>query len=170
MPEITLLFILSQIAVSIAMIFDFLSFQFKKRKYTFICFTISATLISTHYFLLGKTAAGLIVFISAIRFIVSYFKPNKKYLFIFIGLNTLSLLFTYRALADLIIYAGSVIFITGNFRANDKLMRRIMMIGTSIFIVYNIIIFSPMAAVMETSFLISNFLGYYRHYVKIEKK
>ncbi|MFA6467049.1 MAG: YgjV family protein [Patescibacteria group bacterium] len=170
MPEITLLFILSQIAVFIAMIFDFLSFQFKKRKYTFVCFTISATLISTHYFLLGKSAAGVIVFISAIRFIVSYFKPNKKYLFIFIGLNTLSLLFTYKFLTDLVIYIASLVIITGNFQANDKLMRRIMMLGTSIAIVYNIIIFSPMAAIMETSFLISNFLGYYRHYVKIEKK
>jgi hypothetical protein len=166
MPEITLVFILSQIAVTIAMVFDFAGFQFKKRKYTFTCFAISAALISSHYFLLGKTAAGVIVCISSIRFIVSYFKPNKKYLLIFIILNTLSLFFTFKLATDFIIYIASVIIIIGNFQADNKKMRKIMMLGTFTAIIYNVIIFSPMGVVLEGLFLISNFLGYYRHYVR----
>jgi len=161
MPILTLAFVLSQIAVLIAMVFDFLSFQFKKRQYTFTCFAISASLISTHYFLLNKTAAGVITFISVARFIVSYFKPNKKYLLIFIGLNTLSLFFTYRALTDFIVYIGSAVFITGNFQKDDKLMRKIMMLGTFIIMSYNIIIFSPLGAVLEGAFLFSNLLVYF---------
>ena len=116
MPEITIAFILSQIAMFIAMISDFLSLQFKKRQHTFIFLIISASLISTHYFLLGKVAAGVIVFISVLRFITCYFTTNKKYLFIFIGLNTLSLFFTYQSPTDLIIYIGLVIFIIGNMK------------------------------------------------------
>lgn len=166
MPELTSAFILSQIAVAIAMVFDFLSFQFKKRKYTFTCFAISASLISAHYFLLGKNAAGVIVFISVIRFITAYFKSGKKYLLLFVILNTLSLLFTYRVLTDLIVYIGSIIIIIGNFQADNRLMRKIMMYGTFIIMTYNIIIFSPMGAVLEGSFLMSNLLGYYRHYIK----
>ncbi len=166
MLELTLPFIISQVAMFIAMSFDFLSMQFKKREYTFLCLIVSASLISAHYFLLDKTAAGVIVFISVLRFITCYFTTDKKYLFIFIALNTISLFFTYKEIYDLIIYFGLVIFIIGNFQADNKLMRKLMMIGTSMLIIYNGIIFSPMGIVAEGTFLISNFIGYYRHYMK----
>jgi len=162
----TLPFIISQIAMFIAMGFDFLSLQYKKRKYTFLCLIVSASLISAHYFLLGKIAAGVIVSISVLRFITCYFTTNKKYLFIFIALNTISLFFTYKNPTDLIIYIGLIIFIIGNFQENNKLMRKLMMGGTSIIVLYNAIIFSPMGVIAEGSFLLSNFIGYYRHYVR----
>ena len=166
MDELTVPFIISQVAMFIAMGFDFLSLQFKTRKYTFLCLIVSASLISSHYFLLNKTAAGVIVFISVLRFVTCYFTTDKKYLIIFIALNTISLFFTYKEASDLIIYVGLVIFIIGNFQKNNKLMRKLMMGGTSIIILYNAIIFSPMGIIAEGLFLISNFIGYYRHYVK----
>ena len=169
MIQLTTAFIISQIAMFIAMGFDFLSLQFKKREYTFLCLIVSASLISTHYFLLNKIAAGVIVFISVLRFITCYFTTNKKFLLIFIALNTISLFFTYTEVYDLIIYVGLIVFIIGNFQKNNKLMRKLMMVGTSIIIVYNIIIFTPMGIVAESSFLISNFIGYYRHYIRNKK-
>jgi len=169
MPEFTLAFIISQIAVFIAMLFDFASMQFKKRQATFLCLIISATLISTHYFLLNRVAAGVIVFISVLRFITCYFTTNKKYLFLFIGLNTLSLFFTYKTPSDLLIYLGLILIIIGNFQESNSLMRRLMMVGTSIIVFYNFIIFSPMGMVTEGSFLLSNFIGYYRYYIKKPK-
>ena len=170
MVELTLSFIISQVAIFIAMGFDFLSLQYKKREYTFLCLVVSASLISAHYFLLNKTAAGVIVFISVLRFITCYFTTNKKYLFIFIGLNTLSLFFTYKDPTDLIIYVGLIIFIIGNFQEDNKLMRKLMMGGTSIIVLYNAIIFSPMGVIAESSFLISGFIGYYRHYMRNNEK
>lgn len=166
MYDLALPFIISQVAMFIAMGFDFLSLQFKKREYTFLCLIISASLISAHYFLLDKIAAGVIVFISVLRFATCYFTTNKKYLFIFIALNTISLFFTYNNATDLIIYFGLVIFIIGNFQADNKLMRKLMMVGTSIIILYNAIIFSPMGVIGEGVFLVSNFIGYYRHYLR----
>src|SRR3989344_5859337 len=166
MAELTLPFIISQVAMFIAMGFDFLSLQFKKREYTFLCLIVSASLISAHYFLLNRVAAGVIVSISVLRFITCYFTTNKKYLFLFIALNTVSLFFTYRNRTDLIIYIGLIIFIAGNFQEDNRLMRKLMMGGTSIIILYNAIIFSPMGVIAEGSFLMSNFIGYYRHYVR----
>ncbi|MBT5021403.1 YgjV family protein [Candidatus Woesearchaeota archaeon] len=165
MFELSTAFIISQIAMFIAMGFDFLSLQYKKREYTFLCLIISASLISAHYFLLNKIAAGVIVFISVLRFITCYFTTNKKFLFIFIALNTISLFFTYVEIYDLIICIGLVIFIIGNFQKDNKLMRKLMMSGTSILVIYNFIIFSPMGVIAEGLFLISNFVGYYRHYI-----
>ncbi|MCK5107148.1 MAG: YgjV family protein [Nanoarchaeota archaeon] len=150
----------------IAMGLDFLSFQYKKREYTFLCLIISASLTSAHYFLLNKIAAGIIVFISVLRFITCYFTTNKKFLWAFIALNTASLLFTYTEIYDLIIYVGLLAFIVGSFQKDNRLMRKQMMVGTAICIIYNILIFSPMGIIAGCFFLISNFIGYYRHYIK----
>lgn len=169
MIELSAYFIASQIAMFIAVFFDFLSLQFKKRQYTFLCLIVSASLISTHYFFLNKIAAGVIVFISVLRFITCYFTTNKNLMFLFIFLNTIALIFTYKEIFDLIIYIGLVIFIIGNFQEDNKLMRKLMMIGTSTILIYNIIIFTPMGIVAEGSFLISNFIGYYRHYIRRKK-
>jgi len=170
MPSLSLSFIISQIAITIAIGFDFLSLQYKKREYTFLCLIVSASLISAHYFLLGKIAAGVIVSISVLRFVTCCFTTNKKYLFLFIALNTISLFFTYKDPTDLIIYVGLIIFITGNFQENNKLMRKLMMTGTSLMVLYNAIILSPMGVVAESSFLISGFIGYYRFYVRKNKR
>lgn len=170
MHDLVLTFIISQVAMFIAMGFDFLSLQYKKREHTFLCLIVSASLISAHYFLLNKIAAGVIVSISVLRFITCYFTTNKKYLFIFIALNTISLFFTYKDPTDLIIYVGLIIFIIGNFQEDNRLMRKLMMGGTSLIVVYNAIIFSPMGVIAESVFLISGFIGYYRHYVKNNEK
>ena len=159
-------FILSQILVSIAMIFDLLSFQYKEKKKTFLCFIISASLISLHYFLLFKIAAWVIVFLSILRFITCYFIANQKYLYLFISLNTVALFFTYKGVYDLIIYVWILFIIIWNFQKNNKDMRRIMMIWTSIVILYNFIIYSPMWVVLEWTFLLSNIIWYYRHYIR----
>lgn len=166
MIELTAFFIISQILMFFAMIFDFLSLQYKKRKHTFSFLIMSAALISTHYFLLNKITAGVIVCISVFRFITCYYTTDKKYMYLFIGLTLTSLIFTYTEIFDLIITVGLIIFIIGNFQKNNKLMRKLMMVGTSIIVIYNIIIFSPMGFIGEGIFLISNFIGYYRHYIK----
>lgn len=154
----------------IAMGFDFLSMQYKKREHTFLCLIVSASLISAHYFLLSRVAAGIIVFFSVLRFITCYFTTDKKYLYIFILLNTLALIFTYKDAYDLIVYMGIVIFIIGNFQKDNKRMRKIMMVGTSLVIIYNLLIFSPMGIIAESSFLLSNLIGYYRHYIRKKKR
>ncbi len=170
MIDLTVPFIISQVFMLIAMGFDFLSLQYKKREYTFLCLIVSASLISAHYFFLNKIMAGLIVTVSVLRFITCYFTTKKKYLIIFLVLNTIVLYFTYKEPADLIFYIGLFIFIIGNFQKNNQRMRKIMMVGTSLIIVYNAIIISPMGVIAEGAFLTSNFIGYYRHYIRKGKK
>ena len=166
MIELNTYFILSQIFMFCAMITDFLSFQYKKREHTLLLFAASAALISLHYFFLNKVAAGVIVFFSVIRFITCYFTTEKRIMYFFLLLNTSSLFFTYRELIDLIAYSASCIIVVGNFQKDNRLMRKIMMFGTSTFVLYNIIILSPMGIAVEGLFLCSNFLGYYRHFIR----
>ncbi len=164
--NLTTSFIASQIILLFGMILGFLSLQVKKREYTFLYLIISTILISISYFLLNKITAGVIVSISVLRFITCYFTTEKKYLILFIALNTISLFFTYKEIYDLVIYIWLVIFIIWNFQEDNKLMRKLMMIWTFIGLLYNVIILSPMWVISEGSFLISNFIWYYRYYIR----
>jgi len=170
MIEFSVYFVVSQILVLFALVFDFLGMQFKAIKKIIMFLGISAGLISAHYFFLGKIAAGIIIIISLARYITCYFTTNKKYLYLFILLSTLALIWTYQEVFDLIIYVGIIIIIIGNFQKEEKKLRQIMMAGTSTLIIYNLIIFSPMGAIVEGSLLISNIIGYYRHHYKIKEK
>lgn len=164
MIELTSSFLASQILVAIAMVFDFLSFQFKEKRHTLLCLMVSATLFSIHYFLLGALVGGVMVAISVIRFITCYHTTSKKVMLLFMGINTIALWFTYQFAYDFFYYVGTLFIITGNFQNDNKLFRKLMMAGTSLLIIYNIFIFSPVGALVEGSFLISNFIGYWRHY------
>jgi hypothetical protein len=152
------------------MLFDFLSFQFKDRKKTMLCLVVSSCFIATHYLLLNQLSSGVIVYFSAVRFLVAYFSTNKKRLFLFIGLNTISLFFTYNAPIDLLLYIGVSFVIIGNFQEDNKLMRKLMMCGTALAVLYNILIPSPMGALNEAIFLTSNFIGYRRFYIRKQKE
>jgi len=166
MENLTLQFIISQVVMLTASCFDFLSLQFQKRQSIFIYLTISASLGSIHYFLLSKTAAGIIVFFTVLRFIACCFTTNKKYLILFLALNTGSLFFTYREIYDLLFCLGVNIFIIGNFQKEDKKMRIFMMSGTFLVFLYNIIICSPMAMLTEGIFLFSHLTAYYKYFLK----
>ena len=170
MFDLALSFIISQVLEIIAMVFNFLSFQYKKRESTLLCLIASYTLIGMHYFLLNKITAGIILFLAVARLFTSYFTTNNKYMYFFLFLSISSLFFTYYNIFDIIPVIASCIMVIGVFQKNNKLMREIMMIGTSVFIVYNIIIFSPMAVLEEGIFLSSNVLGYYRHFIRKSSK
>ena len=165
MPELNTYFIVSQIFMFLAMGTDFLSMQFKKRKYIFLTLMFSAALISAHYFLLGKVTAWIIVTISVLRFFTCIWTTDKRYLYIFLVLNTLALIFSYTEVYDLIIYIWLFIFIVWNFQKNDKKMRLLMLFGTTIVMSYNVLIFSPMGAIVEWLFLTSQIIWYCRYYI-----
>lgn len=52
------------------------------------------------------------------------------------------------------------------FRKDDKRLRQLMLIGTMIWIVHNYLAGSPGAVLMETIFIVSNLVGYFRYYIK----
>nr|WP_279499880.1 YgjV family protein [Aeromonas veronii] len=50
------------------------------------------------------------------------------------------------------------------FCPDDRLLRRWMLLGTLCWLGNNLLVGSPVAALMEGLFLVSNLVGYYRHY------
>ncbi len=160
------LFVLSQILVGLAIGTDLLSFQFKERQKVIACLLVSCTLISLHFALLEIwTAAGLGV-IAGARFITCYFSTSKKLMAFFLLLGLINCFFTFSGYLTLLSGAAAVFNTIGSFCSNDKKMREFIFLGTSFWLVHNILAGSPTAVLLEAVFLCSNLLGYYRYYVK----
>lgn len=163
-------FILSQVLISIAIVFDLASFQFKHRKHIVGCLCFSGVLISTHFVLLEQwTAAGLMA-IATTRYFLSVFTTSKRVMVMFIISAVVVTVFTFSGIISLISLVGTVFQTIASFTQDDKKLRQLMIIGTSFWLLHNYLVGSPAAVVMEILFISSNVIGYYRYYIKPDKK
>ncbi len=162
----TLAFVLSQIFAGIAIVGDIFSFQFKKREAIITCFLISATCIALHYAFLDRYSAAVIISIGIIRFFISLFSTNKYWIPLFIFLYSLATYTLFKDWYDLLILTALSFSTIASFQKNDKTLRYFMFWGTLITITYNFLIFSPIWVILESIFLVSNIVWFYRHYFK----
>ncbi|MBC7005985.1 YgjV family protein [Photobacterium sp. BZF1] len=162
-------FLLSQILMGIAVCFDLVSFQFKEKKNIIKCFICAVILISIHFALLEQwTGAGLMA-LAALRYFTSLYTSSKRMALLFCISTLVITFFTYAGLASIISCVAALIQTVATFSNNDKRLRQLMIMGTSLWLTHNIIIGSPTAVLLEAVFLSSNFIGYYRYYLKPAK-
>lgn len=162
-------YLISQVLVGIAILFDILSFQFKDRKQIVKCLFVSGTLIATHFFLLGHLTAGLLMLVATLRYLTSVFTTSRRAMTLFITLALLATICTFEGTLSVLSFIGTAFHTAGAFSKNDKRLRILMIIGTLFWIPHNYLASSPVAVVMELLFLSSNLVGYYRHYLKGKK-
>ena len=162
-------FLLSQILIGIAVCFDLVSFQFKDKKNIIKCFICAVTLIGIHFALLEQwTGAGLMA-LGAVRYFTSLYTTSKKMALLFCISTLVITFFTYAGLASIISCTAALIQNVAAFSNNDKRLRQLMIVGTSLWLTHNIVIGSPTAVLLEALFLSSNLIGYYRYYLKPAK-
>ena len=161
---LTYAFFASQILAWIAIIADVFSFQFKQRKKLIVFFMIAASCIALHYLLLERYAATAVVSLGIVRFFVAYHSTWKYWKYIFIGWFALLTVMFLKDYYDVLIFLAMSLSTIASFRKDDKSLRLFMMIGTSTTILYNFLVFSPVGILLESIFLLSNIIGYYRHY------
>lgn len=159
-------FLLSQILIGIAICTDTLSFQFKERKKIVACLLISCTLISAHFMLLGHWTAACLGLIAAVRFTTSMFSTSKKLMGLFIIATVVISIVTYAGILTVLGCAGGIFGTIASFCKEDKMLRQLMLVGTSLWIVHNFLAGSPGAVLMEAIFISSNLVGYFRFYVR----
>lgn len=159
-------FLLSQIVIGIAICFDLLSFQFKDRKKVLVCLLISCMLIGTHFMLLQQWTATGLAFLAIFRYLVCLKTTSKTIMWVFIGLSITITIVTFSGVLSIVSCLGSIFGAMGAFSKQDKQLRQFMFVGTALWLLNNILLGSPAAVVMETLFLGSNIVGYYRFYIK----
>ena len=73
---------------------------------------------------------------------------------------------SYTGILSILSCLGSLFGTAGTFCKDDKRLRQILLVGTSLWLVHNILAKSPTAVLMEALFIASNLVGYYRFYLK----
>lgn len=159
-------FLLSQILVAIAICFDLLSFQFKERPKIIACLIISCVLISCHFALLGLWTATGLGLLATVRFLASLFTTSKRVMGLFMAASICISLVSFNGILSILSCLGSLFGTAGTFCKDDKRLRQILLIGTSLWLIHNILAKSPTAVLMEALFISSNLVGYYRFYLK----
>ncbi len=163
-------FVLSQILIGIAIIFDILSFQFKERNKIVACLLVSCILIAIHFMLLGHWTAVCLGLLAAARFATSLFSTSKKVMGVFVCATILLSILSYEGLLSILACSGGCFGTVASFCKEDKQLRQLMLVGTSLWIVHNFLAGSPMAVLMEAIFIGSNLVGYFRYYIRPKKQ
>lgn len=160
-------FALSQWLVIGVLLFDAASFQFKDRKKLLICLLCSSGLLSAHFFILDQSIGGALYLLTFCRFLAAaYFAKSQAILLIFLLATIGTSFFTYHSLISGFALVGSLSSTYGAFQRSDLRIRLFMLVGTISWLVFNVVIFSPMAVVRQLIFATSNLVGLWRFYKK----
>ena len=73
---------------------------------------------------------------------------------------------SYAGLLSILGCTGTLFSTAASFCKKDKLLRQLMLAGTAVWIVHNVLAGSPGAVLLETLFICSNLVGYFRFYIK----
>lgn len=164
------LFVISQILVGIAICTDIVSFQFKEKTKIVACLLVSCTLISIHFMLLDHWTAACLGILAATRFAASLFSTSKKLMVFFVLTTIVVAAFSYEGILSILAGTGGVFGTVASFCKEDKQLRQLMLVGTSLWLIHNILAGSPGAVVMEVLFIGSNLVGYFRYYIRPKKQ
>jgi len=157
-------YILAQVLALLSMVVSAWSQQCKKREKLLIFFIIANLLNGGQFLLLGALTGAVMSIIGAVRFGVSIFSTNKLWLALFLVINTVA---TYLVFEGYILsgtsYLAATFIIISTFLKSDHWMRVAIIIGSSAWFVYGILVASPMFAISSAIFLASSITGWYRH-------
>ncbi|NIB39868.1 YgjV family protein [Pseudomaricurvus alkylphenolicus] len=163
-------FVFSQILGLLGLIFDSGSAQFKKRVYFFSAMGIGALFIAGHFYMLEQYTAASMFVIAAVRHFITI-RFRSRYLYLVFVLSALGLVaLTYSSYLSLLSGLANILMVSGSFSHTQKNMRLLLMVGAFVWLIINVIIFSPAAILLELVFLVSGSIGYYRHVYRPQKQ
>ncbi len=157
-------FLISQVLAAVAFTCGAISFQFKKRRTVLLWLCASALSNACHFFVLGRAGAGTLYVIMGIRVFTAAFTTDRRLMFVFLGLILAGFALSYERPLDILALFGSALATYGNFQATDRKVRLYYMACAVTWMTHNIISGSPVAVLMEITFLVSNVIGYRRIY------
>jgi len=160
------LFIWSQIFAGIGMGISVASAQIKNPIIMRIMYFIASLFRGTHFLLLGIPQAGVVTFITGSRWLTSIFTHKKWIKIFFILVIMIAGWFNHAGIISALPVIAGVLGTLAAFSQSDRDMRIYLIIAMILWVIHNIIVFTPVGILSSTFFLISNFIGYERFYHK----
>jgi len=157
-------FLVSQALAAVAFTCGVVSFQCKKRRNVLLWLSASALTNAFHFFVLGRNSAGTLYVVMGVRVFTAAFTTDRRLMYLFMALILAGFFYSYERPLDILALFGSLLPTYGNFQRSDRKVRLIYMVCAVTWMVHNYIAGSPVAVLMETTFLVSNIIGYWRIY------
>ena len=157
-------FVLSQILAGIAFALGVVSFQFKERRSVLLCLFFLTLFNSSHFFLLGRPGPAVLLILIGLRFLTAILSTNRALMYLFLFLSLGAFLLTFTSPLNLLALIAVLLGTYGSFQPDGRTMRIILMLGNALWLIHNLLASTPVATLMEASFLVSNLLGYRRFY------
>ena len=156
-------FALSQILAALTLITGMTAFQFRQRKHILLGWCVAASLAAVHFFVLGRVEAGMLVAVTALRFLVSSFTTDARLMYLFLIMSVAAFALTYSSPVSYLALTATLIGTYGSFHGSEKAVRYTMMVTEVLWATHNLIVWSPVAVIMEVLFFSSNLVGLLRH-------
>ena len=155
-------FVLSQIVAAIAFALGIAAFQMKSRRVMLVWIATSAVANACHFFILNLTAPGILFLFMGGRSYVAAFTVNKKIMCLFLAAIVATFCLSYERPVELIGLLGALLATCGTFQKGHLTVRIMFVLSNASWMVHNILVGTPVAALMEATFLTSNLVGFWR--------
>jgi hypothetical protein len=157
-------FIWSQILAGISMGISITSAQIKNPKVMRIMFFISSLFRGIHFLLLGFPQAGIITLTTGSRWLVSIF-THRNWIKVFFIILIMGLgWFNHAGIISALPVISGVLGTLAAFTPSDRNMRVYLIIAMTLWVVHNVIVFTPVGILSSAFSLISIMVGYERFY------
>ena len=162
----------------IAMAFNILAYQGKKQSTVIVCQLVGSLLFALNFFMLGAVIGGILNAISAVRAVIFLNKDKLKaekniwlYGFIVVYIVVYVLNFTVfskeitalNMIVEFLPVVGMTALSVGYRMKKASDVRKMGLISSPAWLIYNIVVGSYGAIICETLTIISIFLGIFRH-------
>lgn len=155
-------FLLSQAIAAIAFACGAISFQLKTRRSILLWLCGTGIANACHFFILGRVTPGILFLIIGARCLAAAFSVNQKIMYVFIGLVLVGFFCSYKSPLGFLGLFAALSATYGSFQTTEQRVRVFHMLSNVSWMVHNILVWTPVAAAMEATFLTSNALGYWR--------
>ena len=129
-----------------------------------LCLTASVIANAAHFVALGRFEAATLMGLTGFRYLVALKTVDKRMMLVFMGLSTIIFVVTYSDWVSWLALLGILFGTYGSFRPTEQQMRAYFMCGTTTWLIYNVLAFTPVGILMQASFLTSLAIGYWRYH------
>ncbi len=155
-------FFLSQIIASIAFACGVVSFQCRSRRSILFWLAGSAFANACHFFVLNRPEPGALYLIMSARALVAAFSTNPNLMYLFLGSSLVGFALSYESPLGFLALLAALLATYGIFQETARRVRVLCMLSAAVWMVHNILVWTPVATLMQVMFLTSNGIGYWR--------
>ena len=155
-------FVLSQIVAAIAFVLGVVSFQSKSRRSFLYWISGSAFVNAIHFIVLERPAPAALYVITGSRSLIAAFTTSRKVLYFLLVAILVGFYFSYKNSLGIVGLFATLLATVGSFQRDHQVVRVYFMLSATSWMVHNTLAGTPVAALMEATFLTSNLIGYWR--------